>query len=83
MTRSAARRDRWRKVTAVGLVAVAIAAIIVEPFPKGFVLLSFTHKHGIDAGDIPAIILLLVAAWLAVGPRLSSVPQRGDRSRSR
>ncbi len=46
------------------LAVLAVIAIIVEPFPKGFVLLEITHEHGIDVGDLPAIALLLVAAWL-------------------
>jgi hypothetical protein len=48
------------------LAAVAVAAIVVEPFPATPVLLSITRAHGIDAGDLPAIVLLLVAAWLAL-----------------
>jgi hypothetical protein len=63
------RRESWRRATAVGLVAAAIAAIVVEPFPEGFVVLSITHEHGVDAGDVPAIILLLVATWLTLGAR--------------
>lgn len=47
------------------LAAVAIGLVVVEPFPKGAVLLSFTEHHGLDAGDLPALALLLVAAWLA------------------
>jgi hypothetical protein len=48
------------------LVAVAAVAIVVEPLPRGFVLLEITRAHGIEAGDLPAIFLLLAAAWLAV-----------------
>jgi hypothetical protein len=48
------------------LAAVAIGLVVVEPFPKGVVLVSFTDKHGIDVGDLPAIALLLVAAWFAI-----------------
>ena len=51
---------------AVVLAFVAVLALLVEPLPKGFVVLSITHAHGIDAGDLPAILLLLVAARLAV-----------------
>jgi hypothetical protein len=42
-----------------------VVAIVAEPFPKGWVLVSFTPEHGIDAGDLPALVLLAVAAWLA------------------
>jgi hypothetical protein len=55
-----------RRVLAVALAAVAVVLVVVEPFPKGFVLVSFTKSHGIDAGDLPAIVLLLVAAWFAL-----------------
>ena len=40
--------------------------VILEPFPHGATLLALTHKHGIDAGDVPAIALYLVAAVLAL-----------------
>jgi hypothetical protein len=48
------------------LAAVAIGLVIVEPFPKGEVLVSLTLTHGVDVGDLPAVALLLVAAWLAI-----------------
>jgi hypothetical protein len=48
----------------VVLAAVGVGLVVVEPFPDGAVLVSFTESHGIDAGDLPAIALLLVAAWL-------------------
>jgi hypothetical protein len=48
------------------LAAVAIGLVVVEPFPSGQMLLSLTDTHGIDAGDIPALAMLLVAACLAV-----------------
>jgi hypothetical protein len=34
--------------------------------PKGEVLLSVTHAHGVDTGDIPAAALLPVAACLVI-----------------
>jgi hypothetical protein len=39
---------------------------VVEPFPKGDVLLKLTTHHGVDIGDLPALALLLVAACLAI-----------------
>ena len=48
------------------LAAVAIGLVIVEPFPKGAVLVSLTPTHGVDVGDLPAVALLLVAACLAI-----------------
>jgi hypothetical protein len=57
---------RWRRLLAVALAAVAIGLVVLEPFPKGKVLLSLTDTHGIDTGDIPALAMLLVAAALAV-----------------
>ena len=55
-----------RRVVAVAILAVALAAIVVEPFSNGLVLLSITEMHGIEVGDVPAILLLLVATWFAV-----------------
>jgi hypothetical protein len=60
------RRPGRRRIIAVPLVAVAIVAIVIEPFPHGVTLLSITGSHGIEAGDLPAVLLLLVAGWLAV-----------------
>jgi hypothetical protein len=37
-----------------------------NPFPKGTVLLSLTSTLGVDAGDLPAVVLLLVAVRLAI-----------------
>jgi hypothetical protein len=48
------------------LATVGVGMVIVEPFPKGVVLFSLTETHGVDTGDLPALALLLVAAWLAV-----------------
>jgi hypothetical protein len=57
---------RRRRLQALVLVAVAIGLVVVEPFPKGGVLVSFTPTHGVDVGDLPALALLLVAACLAI-----------------
>jgi hypothetical protein len=55
-----------RRLLALALAALAVVLILSEPFPKVFVVLSITRSHGIDAGDLPALALLLVAAWLAI-----------------
>jgi hypothetical protein len=65
MSRSSTSRCT-RTVLAVLLVVVAIGLIVTEPFPKGAVLVSVTATHGIDAGDLPAVVLLLIAAWVAI-----------------
>ena len=57
---------RWSRLLALVLAAVAVGLVIVEPFPKGEVLLSLTSTHGVDTGDIPALALLLVAVSLAI-----------------
>jgi hypothetical protein len=44
---------------------VAACTLAAEPFPKGPVLFSLTESHGVDAGDLPALVLLLVAGWFA------------------
>ena len=59
-------RRRNRRLSALVLATVAIGLVIVEPFPKGEVLVSLTPTHGVDVGDLPAVALLLVAAWLAI-----------------
>jgi hypothetical protein len=59
-------RRRRRRLQALVLAAVAIGLVVVEPFPKGMILLSLTDTHGIDVGDLPALALLLVAACLAI-----------------
>jgi hypothetical protein len=50
--------------------------VIIEPFPHGATLLALTHEHGIEAGDVPAIALYLVAACLHCGHEGSGTPSR-------
>jgi hypothetical protein len=57
---------RRRRLLALVLAAVAAGLVVVEPFPKGMVLLSLTSRHGVDAGDVPAVVLLLVAVGLVI-----------------
>jgi hypothetical protein len=45
---------RRRRTVELVLAAVAVRLMVVEPFPKGKVLLSLTSTHGVDAGDLPA-----------------------------
>jgi hypothetical protein len=47
------------------MVTVAACMLAAEPFPKGAALFTLTASHGVDAGDLPALVLLLVAGWLA------------------
>jgi hypothetical protein len=54
------------RLLALALAAVAIGLVILEPFPKGEVLVSLTDTHGVDSGDIPALAMLLVAAFLVI-----------------
>ena len=67
MTNRAVQRRPRRMLLALVLVAVAVLAIVVEPFPDGPTLLPITPEHGVDAGDLPAVTLLLAAAWLVMG----------------
>lgn len=66
--RATQRRTRRPAGLAVGfvLVVIATAMVIIAPFPHGATLLALTHDHGIEAGDVPAIALYLVAALLAL-----------------
>jgi hypothetical protein len=57
---------RWHRLLALMLATVAVGLVVVEPLPKGKVLLSLTSTHGVDAGDLPAVVLLLVAAFLVI-----------------
>jgi hypothetical protein len=56
----------WRRLLALMLAAVAVGLVLADPFPKGNVLLSLTSTNGVDAGDLPAVALLLVAVGLAI-----------------
>jgi hypothetical protein len=59
-------QTRRRRLQALVLAVVAVVLVVVEPFPKGVVLVSLSDTHGIDLGDLPALALLLVAAGLAI-----------------
>ena len=61
---------------ALVLAAVAVGLVVVEPFPKGKVLLSLTSTHGVDAGDLPALAMLLVAVVLAIRSRSRSTARK-------
>jgi hypothetical protein len=63
MTTQSARSRR--RLLALAVVTVAASMLAAEPFPKGAVLVSLTDSHGVDAGDLPALGLLLLAGWLA------------------
>jgi hypothetical protein len=58
----------WRLAAALVLVVVATVMVLVEPFPQGAVLVSLTRTHGVDAGDLPAVGLDLLAGVLALWP---------------
>jgi len=60
-------RRAWRLAAALALV-VATVMVLVEPFPQRAVLVSLTRTHGIDAGDLPAVGLYLLAGVLALWP---------------
>ena len=65
-------RTRWtasrpaRYAVAAVLVVVATAMVLLEPLPSGAVLVALTRTHGIDVGDLPAIVLYLVAGGIAL-----------------
>jgi hypothetical protein len=59
------RRRAAEKMISLVLVTGAVCGIVFEPIGKGSILLAITHKHGVDTGDLPFIVLLMVAAWLA------------------
>jgi hypothetical protein len=59
-------RRRERLLVALLVAAIATAMVVVEPLPKGPVLIALTTEHGVDAGDLPAIVLYLAAGWIAL-----------------
>jgi hypothetical protein len=63
----AVNRRTPRLLLALLLMILAVLAIVVEPFPHGPTLLPITAEHGLNAGDLPALALLLAAVWLALG----------------
>jgi hypothetical protein len=60
------RRGRQRRILAFLLVVLAIGLVVVEAIPNGVVLVTLTATHGVHAGDLPVLALLLVAGWLAI-----------------
>jgi hypothetical protein len=54
-----------RSLLAMLLVAAAIAVVAVA-VPEGPTLVSLTRTHGVHAGDLPVIALLLLAAWVGM-----------------
>jgi hypothetical protein len=50
---------------AAALVAAAVAWVLAEPIAKGPVLVSVSAHHGLDAGDLPALALLVLAFAIA------------------
>jgi hypothetical protein len=66
MRRTTEDARRRRRLVALVLAVLAVVLVVAEPFPKGEVLVSLTESHGVDAGDLPVLGLLLVAGWLAI-----------------
>jgi hypothetical protein len=60
------RRATQRRILAFVLVVLAIGLVVVDAIPSGVVLLSLTATHGIHAGDLPLLALLVVASYLAI-----------------
>ena len=56
-------------VAAAVLAALAVLWVVAEPFGKGELLFSVSRDHGLDADDLPAVGLLLLAAAAAVYSR--------------
>ena len=64
MRRPPVRSRPGRVALAVVLVVMAAAIVVLEPLPHGPVLLTLTRDHGVDSGDLPAVALLVLAAWI-------------------
>ena len=63
---SPSRRGTQRRILAFLLVVLAIGLVVVEAIPNGVVLVTLAATHGVHAGDLPVLALLLVAGWLAI-----------------
>ena len=59
-------RGTQRKILAFVLVVLAIGLVVVEAIPNGVVLVTLTATHGVHAGDLPVLALLLAACLLAI-----------------
>ena len=66
MRRPPVRSRPARVALAVVLVVAAASIVVLEPLPHGSVLLTLTSDHGVDSGDLPAVALLLLAAWIVL-----------------
>ena len=64
------RRSVRRLFLALAAIAIAALWVIGEPIGKGPLLLGLTRTHGIDLGDVPALLLLAWAAGLVARARL-------------
>jgi hypothetical protein len=53
----------WRGLGAATLTLVGLALLIVAPW-RGPVVVVFSSNQGFDLGDIPVVVLLLVAGML-------------------
>jgi uncharacterized membrane protein len=60
------RRGTQRRILAFLLVVLAIGLVVGEAIPNGVVLVTLTATHGVHAGDLPVLALLLAAGWLAI-----------------
>jgi hypothetical protein len=60
------RRATQRRILAFVLVVLAIGLVVVEAIPNGAVLVTLTATHGVHAGDLPVLVLLLAAGWLTI-----------------
>jgi hypothetical protein len=64
--RTPSRRTTQRKILAFALVVLAIGLVVLQAIPNGVVLVTVTATHGVHAGDLPVLALLLAAGWLAL-----------------
>ena len=66
MRKPPVRSRPGRIALAAVLVVAAVAIVVLEPLPHGPVRLTLTRDHGADSGDLPAVALLLLAAWVVL-----------------
>jgi UDP-N-acetylmuramyl pentapeptide phosphotransferase/UDP-N-acetylglucosamine-1-phosphate transferase len=70
-------------LAAANLVVMALAWVRIDGGFEGPVLLTVTASHGVTLADLPAVLLVLAAAWLVLVRPLDGRHGRASRRRGR
>lgn len=58
-----------RAALVVVLLAQAAAVVLAEPWSEGATLFKLTSEHGMTEGDLPAVLLAVLAVAVVALPR--------------